>query len=222
MERGKELAGRLWRRYRTLPLWGQIVIGIVVLAVVASPFTGEPDESASELPRNKEESSPVIEETTTTTVEPATTTIAPATTTTATAPPDPEQELRDELLDTLGSSNRDDVERISDVTIGPEGFVLVTWAINEALTEGLTKDNARREATNILQAIREGDVPYTEVTLEGTYALVDQLGNASEERVVLARYPADIVNRINFDNFDFKNVFEVAEGQAFVHPAFRY
>lgn len=65
-------------------------------------------------------------------------------------------------------------------------------------------------------------MPYTEVALEGTYALVDQLGNASEERVVFARYPADIVNRINFDNFDFTNVFEVAEGDPFIHPAFRY
>lgn len=82
MERVKELAGRLWRGYRTLPLWGQIVIGILVLTVVASPFTGEPDESASERPRNEEESSLVIEETTT--MEPARTTVAPETTTTAT------------------------------------------------------------------------------------------------------------------------------------------
>jgi len=33
-------------------------------------------------------------------------------------------------------------------------------------------------------------------------------------------YPRRLIKQINFDNFRFKNVFEIVP--AFVHPAFRY
>jgi hypothetical protein len=59
------------------------------------------------------------------------------------------------------------------------------------------------------------------VMFRGTFPLVDQLGNSSEERVVLATYPAELVGAINFEGFDFKNAFELTD-DVFVHPAFQY
>lgn len=220
----------LWRRYRTLPLWGQIVTGILFFALITGPFTSAPEESASESPTTEppqeEQEETTVRETSTTT-----TTAAPVTTTAPALSPAEEEEairqsreggLRDALAKTLGAPNREGVEGFSLLINWPEASVLVTWAIDEGLTEGLTKDQARRQATDIIKVVRESEVEFALVTLEGTYSLVDQFGNASEERVVLARYTVDTVNRINFDNFQYKNIFEIAEDGAFVHPAFRY
>ncbi|MDZ7733974.1 MAG: hypothetical protein U5R31_13700 [Acidimicrobiia bacterium] len=165
---------------------------------------------------------------TTTTAEPTTTTSEPATTTeqsttapSTTEPPPSLLEVIEEAVgDTLGDSNRD-VERFSVTIDEASGSIVVTWAIDENLTEGLTKDTARREGRDILKAIRDSDAEYEIVTLEGTFSLVDQLGNAEEERVVFARYPRDLIEDINFENFDFKNTFEIVDG-AFIHPAFVY
>jgi len=49
--------------------------------------------------------------------------------------------------------------------------------------------------------------------------LIDNLGNTSEEIVVWATYPADTVSKINWDNFLFKNVYDIASSHKF-HPAF--
>jgi hypothetical protein len=49
---------------------------------------------------------------------------------------------------------------------------------------------------------------------------VDQLGNISEARVALARYPKSLIDQINFENFDFKEVYEITSEPAYIHPAF--
>lgn len=45
----KEFAGKAWAGFRKLPVWAQILIGLVVVGIVASPFTSpqEADEAAS-------------------------------------------------------------------------------------------------------------------------------------------------------------------------------
>ena len=63
-------------------------------------------------------------------------------------------------------------------------------------------------------------MPLKGATFEGTYSLVDQLGNESEERVVLARYDGPTIKAINFDNFVFSDVYEITESVT-VHPAFQ-
>jgi hypothetical protein len=152
----------------------------------------------------------------------STSTTAEATTTTVTAPPSQADVVTAAVDDALGDSNRDHMPRLT-VTANPGLDVIVTWAINENLTEGLTKNNARREAVDILKAVRETATDYTGVRVEGTYPLVDQYGNSSEERVVLAVYSRETLARFNWDNFKFKNVFEpsVAD-EVWLHPAFEY
>ncbi len=111
--------------------------------------------------------------------------------------------------------------RVSELTAEPALRVIVKWAINENLSEGLTKDGARLDGTKILQAIRDAKPDYDGVFLEGTYPLVDRFGNTSEETVVRASYSRATIERINFRNFSFKNVYEIADS-AQIHPSFRY
>jgi hypothetical protein len=173
--------------------------------------------TTSEVP-NGESTSTTAEASTTTAVL----TTTEATTTTATAPPSQADVVTAAVEDALGDSNRDHIPRFA-VTANPGLDVIVTWAINESLTEGLTKNTARREAVDILKAVRETATDYTGVRVEGTYPLVDQYGNSSEERVVLAVYSRETLARFNWDNFNFKNVFEssVAD-EVWLHLAFEY
>lgn len=114
---------------------------------------------------------------------------------------------------------RSGVERLPNVSAGEP--TVIEWAIAENLTEGLTKDTARRETTKILQALRDSDADYQTARLVGSFALVDQLGNTREGQVVMAVYDRATVDRINFSGFNFKNVFDIAE-VAVIHPSFRY
>lgn len=114
---------------------------------------------------------------------------------------------------------RSGVERISNVSAGEP--TVVEWAIAENLTEGLTKDTARREATKILQALKDSGADYQTARMVGSFALVDQLGNTREGQVVMAVYDRATVDKINFSGFNFKNVFDIAE-VAVIHPSFRY
>jgi hypothetical protein len=126
--------------------------------------------------------------------------------------------LCEAIQEALGPSNRD-VPRLGTCQEGNE--VLVSWAIDENLTEGLTKDSARVEAVDILKAISDWGASYRSIRIEGTYPLVDEFGNATEETVVEAVYRRRTVQQINFGGFDFKNAFEIADF-AQVHPAFQY
>src|SRR5205807_9845194 len=134
-----------------------------------------------------------------------------------------EKALQDKVSKALGKGNRKASPRVtvSYPTLGER--VLVTWAIDENLTEGLTKDTARTEAVDILKAIHDVRPDMSGVFLEGTYPLVDKLGNSQEETVVRASYELNVVMGINYDGFNFKNVFEDGvASSADVHPAFVY
>jgi transposase len=162
------------------------------------------------------------------TAAPATSEIAPTTarsTPTTKAKPVPvEQQVKDAVLKALGESNRN-VERLPEFSAPRGEYIVLKWAINENLTEGLTKDSARLDATKILKAIKEVEAQignhYTGAFLKGTYLLVDKYGNESEEVVVRAGYDKATINRINFENVYFKDIFELAD-RGSVHPAFQY
>lgn len=139
-------------------------------------------------------------------------------------PIDWEKKLTDALKDELGASNRD-VKHLTDVTyVDGVNVPVVTWAIDESLSDSMTKKQAKMELTGMLKVLQEMNkkdkMPLEGATFEGTYVLVDKLGNESEERVVLARYDAETIKAINFENFDFNDVYDIAESVQ-LHPAFQ-
>lgn len=46
MNKVREVAGHLWRRYRRLPALGQVVIGLVLLSIIVGPFLEDDQEVA--------------------------------------------------------------------------------------------------------------------------------------------------------------------------------
>lgn len=101
------------------------------------------------------------------------------------------------------------------------GTVTVRWEIDSNLTQGLTKASARLDATTLLEELRDSGVAWSGAILRGSHSLVDELGNESMSEVVNAVYQRDLVDQINFEQFDRENVWAIADGGgAWVHPAF--
>lgn len=220
-------------RWDATPTWGKALsIGgaaLLVVLFVAAAIAGPEEEPEAAAPTTTASDQP---ETTTTDQPAAATTGQPAPTTT-TAPPAPtttrpaSERTRDTLVDVvndaLGGSNRD-ADRVHEITVNDDGSITISWAINENITEGLTKDTGRLETVDILRAVHDSDVDdYTILVLHGTYSLVDQLGNTSEDEVFSAIYEHETVDAINYDNFDFKQAWDPGVAfSPFIHPAFIY
>lgn len=188
---------------RRVPLWVKIAVPVVVVVAIAASGGDDPSTDVQVSgPASTSEPGPAIS-------------ALPAT---SAAPASPSVALRAAVSKALGKG-RSGVERLPNVSAGEP--TVIEWAIAENLTEGLTKDTARRETTKILQALRDSDADYQTARLVGSFALVDQLGNTREGQVVMAVYDRATVDRINFSGFNFKNVFDIAE-VAVIHPSFRY
>lgn len=138
-------------------------------------------------------------------------------------PIDWEAKITDEIEDALGDSNRD-VDRVESVAyVDGVNVPVITWAINDNVTESLTKMGAKLDLTKmleVLQDLHDDGLKFKQAAFAGTYPLQDKLGNVSEDRVVLARYTAGTISTINFDNFIYSDVYDIAT-DVNIHPAFQ-
>ena len=136
----------------------------------------------------------------------------------------PRDRITDAVADALGKSNRgvnfaaSDSRRVKSVGLD-DGILFVQWAINDNLTGGLMKAGARRDVSDILEAIQKTGVSYDSILVVGTFALVDLLGNEREGEVVEASYSRSTLESINWDNFIFDNVDRVAD-EVNLHSSF--
>ena len=107
---------------------------------------------------------------------------------------------------------------------GPDvDVVTARYKIGENLTEGLTKDGARIETVDILKYIKAAYPNLTEVHVAATADMVDRYGNTKEDQVATLVYSRATLDKINWDNFDFKNIWNIPiADSAYVHPAFQY
>jgi len=133
----------------------------------------------------------------------------------------PAKKIEHRVRKALGSSNRD-VKRVRSVKwSAAKGTVTVAWAINDNLTEGLTKTGARLDAKEILEAVKDRAIPIKRVVLVGSFPLQDQYGNASEETVVRATFSGEVMDRINYETVDIRRIYDLADSAVIV-PAFQY
>ena len=114
-----------------------------------------------------------------------------------------------QISSALGSSNRA-VQRVSAARLQEERL-FVQWAINDNLTSGMIARSARLDIRNMLKVIADSQEPYTSVLFRGTFSLVDQLGNASEDTVVEATFTKSVIDRINFENFLTDNMYVITK-----------
>lgn len=199
-----------WKRW-----WGIAIIAFIALTILGG-LLGDPetdgDPAATDTEAAGETEEPATEDEPTEAEEPE-------------EPAEPAT-LEDRIDEALGDSNRDVEPRFTVSRDTPsEGVdeLVIRWAINDNLTEGMIKTSAKIDATDILEVVATQDgLEYDQVFLIGTFSMVDQMGNAEEDEVIMATYPRDTVRSINFDNFLHDNVWDIAnQDSLFIHPAFR-
>lgn len=198
---------------RTLIIGAIVLIFACGICGLITTFFGDP--APAEETAGQTEATAEVEEAPT---ESPTNTPAPTDTP---APPTPTLEpgdaLRAAIALTLGNGNRD-VDRLTSV-VDDNGRIEVDWAINDNLSEDLTRAGAQMDATEIVRAIAESGYDYEFILLRGTFPLVDQLGNVEETKVVELFFGRELVEQINFDNFLHRNIYDIADSSQ-IHPAF--
>lgn len=133
----------------------------------------------------------------------------------------PMAQLRGNITDALGEGNREDVDRLGEVS-KTDGVIVVKWAIDDNLTENMIKTGVRMDVQDILKAVKDtSDVPYKEVMVVGSFSMQDEYGNVSEDPVLRLGFSRSVISKIDFDNVDPDNLPGLADGVAFVHPEFR-
>ena len=107
-----------------------------------------------------------------------------------------------QVRETLGDSNRD-VERLTSVEIMAEDtLIVVIWTINDNLFTDYISWGGKRDVGDILEILSNSTLDYEKIQVKGTFSMIDTLGNTEESIVVLAVYPKEVVDNINFENID--------------------
>jgi hypothetical protein len=110
---------------------------------------------------------------------------------------------------------------INNYFADPQQLIIqVRFDIDDNLTNNSIRRGSMRDIASILKAVDESGINCHEVTVFGSFPLVDKFGNSSKEVVVKATYSDTTVNRINWSNFQTENVYEIADN-VWQHPAFR-
>lgn len=140
---------------------------------------------------------------------------------TATTEPtlEPEEKLVFDIETVLGTGNRE-IQRLSKVFPNCDDSgceVIVEWAINDNLSLNLIRVTAQTDATDILEQISQSDLNVNNVRLLGTFSMVDAYGNASEKVVVNLFFEKETIDKINFENFLFDNIYLIADTKD-IHP----
>lgn len=136
-------------------------------------------------------------------------------------PSDPAEQLLYNIEHALGDNNRD-VPRIGEYWFNADsGLIYVQFAIDDNLGIRMIRTGARIDTLTILEEVSQTSLDYSGVDVLGTFELVDQYGNTSESIVTSLYYTRETVERINFDNMLFENVYEIADNVGMIHLEFR-
>ncbi len=130
----------------------------------------------------------------------------------------PEAHLQAVVENALSSSNRD-VARVADAKILLD-TINIEWSINDNLTEDMIRSGAQLDAVDILEAIDSSTLEYNTINLIGTFPLVDVYGNSEETQVVWITYSFEAVDKINWSNFLYSNIYIIADSVN-LHPVFQ-
>lgn len=196
------------KRSRWLYILGAIAV-LFICGIISSFFT---DDAADDPEPTAEVAQSAA------TPQPTDTPAPTATPAPPTATPEPGEALRAAVAGALGNSNRG-VERLVSV-VDANGRIEVDWAINDNLSEDLTRGGAQLEAVDILKAIVASGYEYDFILMRGTFPLRDTAGNVEESKVVELFFSRETVNGFDFGGFfDHRNIYELADS-AQIHPAF--
>jgi uncharacterized protein YxeA len=132
----------------------------------------------------------------------------------------PQTKLTNAVTSALGEKSNREGKKITASTLDSNGNILVKFKGDENVTENMTVTGIQMDIRDALKAIQKSNVPYNKANVITTYSMVDKFGNAKESDVINLTYSKATIDKINFDNFDRKNIYSIADTVTFVHPQF--
>lgn len=211
---------------RTLIIGAIVLIFACGICGLITTFFGDPapaEETAGQ-PEATAEVVAAVEEAPTDTPAPEPTDIPAPTPTTppvATDPPaDPVAALRSTIDTALGESNRGLGRKLNLFEPGPgENTIVIGWAADDNFSTNMIVGAMQLDTVEVLKSVDQSGIVYDQVFIGSTFAMQDQFGNPSEMEVLTLAYNKETLDRINWDNFIFSNVFDIAD-LFILHPAF--
>jgi hypothetical protein len=207
------------RRGKVAILAGVPLLLICLCSGLADVISPTPEATLTPIPvRHEVEASPTpgISEATPTPLPP-TATPMPTDTPMPTATPKPHAVVEELVREALGAGNRD-VDRISKIKMASDGWVTVDWAIDDNLTEGMTKTGAKIDICDVAEALCQNGF-CDGLTMHGSFSMQDVYGSVSELTVVGVVLRPETLARINWEHFDFHDIYFIADTVE-LHPAF--
>lgn len=133
----------------------------------------------------------------------------------------PQQKLENAVTSAIGeNSDRGDKKKLTNLTIDATGNIIVQFKIDDNFTKNLIALGTEDDIVKILKAIKNSGVDFKTLTVHATFSMQDKYGNPSESTVINIGYTKETVYKINFDNFNRKNVYSVADNKVLIHPDF--
>lgn len=177
--------------------WLWIIGGLVLLSVIGGAFSGDEQASQSQSPKPTE-SSPDMSRLTV-------------------------ESVTKIVNDKLGRVNRDAIERVANVQVGPyqndAASVVITFAADDNLKSSWVVDGALNDVGKVARELRDRYPTLGRVKMIATMPFKDKYGNVSEEPVVRVAYTAATLKRMQFDNLSGRDFLEVADEEHWVHPS---
>jgi hypothetical protein len=188
------------------PLWIPIVVGLLVVGFIGSLFDSGEEETAVEPLTVIEEQveEPAVEEET---AEPTSfATLA---------------ELEAAISAEFGGMTNMDLPRQLSVELEEEdGWLNVSYVLDENFTVGMTRSGAWSDIHRIFELARKADF-VKELTVASQFPLINNLGDElGPQNVVVAYFDAEVYPRVNLDNIRGEALYDAAS-QAMIHQAFQ-
>ncbi len=117
----------------------------------------------------------------------------------------------------LGNSNFSD-KKLSTID-STEGTVIVVFLADDSFTINSVKAGIRSDVAKIMRALKASGHSYEILMISVSFPMLDDYGNATPQRVVMASYAKETIDRINFQNFLSKDVYAAADA-SWIDPDF--
>jgi hypothetical protein len=122
------------------------------------------------------------------------------------------RELHAALLRAFGDNPRGS-SRVTYVDYDPHpDRVHITFALDQAdPADPAARPAALRRVRDLLEAVHDGDMPWTWVLVTGTAPVVDKAGNTAESTVIRAQFRRDRLRKVDWPNTTADHVEPLAE-----------
>ncbi len=127
-----------------------------------------------------------------------------------------ELRLRHEIIDALGTSNRN-VPKIPRFNVTSRK-ISVSITFNDNITQRFIRGGIQRNIADVLKSTIDSGFDFSEIYIDGSFPFVDKFGSSTEEIVVRVLYSRATVDRINWSRFLPENIYKIADS-IWLHPA---